>query len=98
MFPHTFFHDTRPSPQPLRSHQGKSEGDKDGGKRIAPVFPSLPSFPLGTPALSPSPLLAPCLASFCLLPAFSDPCLLSPRLILCFPPFSPCKAPASSLY
>ena len=90
------FHDTCPSPQSLRSHQGKSEGDKDGGGRNGgnSVSPSLLLFCFGDPCPQPlftlGPLPWPLLAS-------SDLCVLSPRPILRFPLFSPCKVPASSL-
>lgn len=55
------FHDTRPSPQPLRSHQGKSEGDKRwrGKEWGNSVFPSLPLFSFGDACPQPLSTLGP---------------------------------------
>ena len=55
------FHDTCPSPQPLRSHQGKSEGDKRwrGKEWGNSTFPSLPLFSFGDPCPQPLSTLGP---------------------------------------
>lgn len=93
-FPPTLsFHDNCPSPQPLRPHQGKSEGDKrwrrkEWGQLRLPQPSPLVLWEQGP--LHSWPLF---LASSCPLTAFSDPCLPSPRLILCFLPSALARLP-----